>query len=75
MTFIFFFVSHRFMFACHFFTFLSCLNYYNLSYCHILLTSIFSNPYFCILLRHTCLFITFNAVDVNFVLIALWVYF
>ena len=49
--------------------------YCNLPYCHILPTSIFFNGYFCILLRHICLFITFNAVGINFILIALLIYY
>ena len=67
----FFSISHRFMFACNFFTFVSYLNYCSLPYCHILPTPVLSNPYFCISFCYTCLFITFNAVGVNFVLIAL----
>ena len=62
------------MFACHFFTSVSCLNYYNLPYCLILPTSLFSNAYFYISLRLTCLFISFNAVGVNFVSIAYYFY-
>ena len=71
MFFIFFSISDRFMFACHFLAFVSCLNYCNLPYFRILSTSIFSSRYFYISLRHICLYITFNAVGVNFVLIAL----
>ena len=51
-----------------------CLNCCNLSYCHILSNSVFSIRYFYISLRHICLFIRFNAVGVNFVLIAFLFY-
>ena len=50
--FYFFSILHPFMFACNFFTFVSCL-----TYCHILQTSVFSNRYFYISLRHIYLFL------------------